>query len=121
MGFLKDFFGGDSAKRQETSLQEYFESGLEQPFKYTDEKEALCGACKAVGEFTHINELSNGTRVLAMTHAGSYVGCLKQGELRDTITSILERCCKLKKGETLQLTAEEKQFIKNGIEGRFFR
>lgn len=102
-------------------LREYFEGGLAQPFRYTDEKEALCEACKAVGEFTCIGELSNGTRVLAITHAGSYVGCLKQGELRDAITCILEKCCELSNDEVIRLTTEEKQFIKNGIEGKFFR
>lgn len=118
MGF---FTHAPSKSSNSGGLREYFEEGLAQPFMYTDKKEALREACKAVEEFMGIHEFSNGTRVVTITHAGSYVGCLKQGELRDTITCILEKCCELSNDEVIQLTASEKQFIKNGIEGNFFR
>ncbi|MDE5825856.1 MAG: hypothetical protein K2H91_14430 [Lachnospiraceae bacterium] len=124
MGFLQGLFGGSSDIQPEmikTRLQQDFEAGLAKPFMPIDEKEALCEACKAVGEFTYTKEMSCATRAVAISRAGSYVGSLEQGELRDTITRILERCCELKDEEIIELSSSEKQFIKNGIEGKFFK
>lgn len=103
-------------------LRESFEEGLAKPYRHIEggDKEALSDACQAVGVFAS-SESNWYERNTVIIHAGSSVASMQKGKLRDTITSILERCCELEAGETIQLTAEEKQFIKNGIEGKFFK
>lgn len=103
-------------------LHQSFEEGLANPYRHIEggDKEALADACQAVGVFA-ASDSNWHERNTIIIHAGSSVASMRQGEIRDTITRILKRCCELSDGETIQLTAEEKQFIKNGIEGNFFR
>lgn len=119
MGLFKHALGKDF---KGSYLRESFEEGLAKPYIHIEggDKEALFDACQAVGVFAS-SDSNWHERNTAIISAGRSVASMQQGELRDTITRILERCCEIKDGETIKLTASEKQFIKNGIEGKFFK
>ena len=100
-------------------LKEYFEDGLARPYQFASDEDSLCEACEAVGVFA----VSSPTfaRTTALNNAGSLVGGMARGEIRDQITRILYKCCELSEGGIIRLTAEEKQFIKAGVERRLYK
>lgn len=101
-------------------LNEYFEDGLANPYMFTSDEDALCEACEAVGVF--VNESAPMfARTTALNNAGRLVGGMARGGIRDKITDILRKCCDVPEGRSVSLTAEERQFIGDGIEKRLYK
>lgn len=102
------------------SLFNKFENGFNHPYRTISEKEALQTACQAVGVFANPNSPQY-VREMAMYDAGRNVGAIQDPDVSYQIESILKKCSKLRSGETVALSWEEKSFIKAGVEGTLFR
>ena len=101
-------------------LYDSFKRGLEQPFRFISQSEAVHDAGLAVSVFAS-SQSSGSERQVALYGAGRNVGAISDQDLASMFKSIFRKCSQLYDGETIELSASEKSFLKGAINGSFFK
>lgn len=94
-------------------------SGLEKPFYTISKKDAMYDACMAIGAF--VEDPPSWVRLSLFFRAGQNVATIGPGELADELKRLYKKCSELEGSERLTLSQSEKDFIRAGIKGEFFK
>ena len=104
-------------------MRDYYRSFLDEikdAYRFVSQEEALSKACSNLAVFADPYS-QDYERLIAINDSGRYVGALNSEDLRNTLISLYYRCSQLSSGQRIYFSPEEKQFIKAGIEGSFFK
>ena len=103
-----------------TTLKDFYEAGLNKPFNFVSEKEAVEDMAGLIGVFVAADS-NSAERVVAITTAGQYMGCIKSPEIYNGFARLFNRICESKETQRLVLSDEEKRFCMMAATGRFYK